>query len=75
MIDLSVSHISISIDRERVLVLQEFPNDGRPLPMDRLLSVIRTHLPQIPAPGDREHLLLDCDIQRENVAIGRGTAA
>ena len=75
MIDLSVSHISISIDRERVLVLQEFPSDGRPLPMDRLLSVIRTHLQQIPAPGDREHLLLDCDLQSENVAIGRGTAA
>jgi UDP-GlcNAc:undecaprenyl-phosphate/decaprenyl-phosphate GlcNAc-1-phosphate transferase len=74
-IDLSVSHISISIDRERVLVLQEFPGDGRPLPMDRLLSVIRTHLQQIPPPGDREHLLLNCDLESENVAIGRSTAA
>jgi len=75
MIDLSVSHVSLSIDRERVLVLQEFPGDGRPLPMDRLLSVIRTHLQQIPAPAGREHLLLNCELESENVAIRRETAA
>ena len=75
LVDLSVAHVSISIDRERALVLQEFPGDGRPLPMDRLLAVIRTHLQQIPAPAAREHVLLNCDVESQRVVVGRATAA
>ena len=75
LIDLSASHVSIAIDRERVLVLQELPGDGRPLPVDRLLSVIRIHLQHSPANGVRDHLLIKRDLESQNVALGSGTAA
>lgn len=75
LVDLSASHVGVAIDRERVLVLQEFPTHGRPLLMDRLLSVIRTHLHQIPASSAREHLLLDCDLEAKGVQFGRSTTA
>jgi UDP-GlcNAc:undecaprenyl-phosphate GlcNAc-1-phosphate transferase len=75
LVDLSASQVGVAIDRERVLVLQEFPADGRPLLIDRLLSVIRTHLQQVPAPAAREHLLLDCDLETKSAQFGRSTMA
>jgi UDP-GlcNAc:undecaprenyl-phosphate GlcNAc-1-phosphate transferase len=75
ILDLSAEPISIPIDGDRVLVLHDMPRDGRPLPMDRLISVIRTHLEQIPVPSDAEPMVLTCELAPREIAMSQETVA
>jgi UDP-GlcNAc:undecaprenyl-phosphate GlcNAc-1-phosphate transferase len=75
LLDLSIAHVSFPIDRDRVITLQEFSGDGRPLLMDRLSSIIRTHLQTGAIPAVKDHLLFANDRETENVVEGQGTAA
>lgn len=74
-LDLSVEQISIPLDRDRVLVLHDMPRDGRPLPMNRLISVIRTHLQQIPVPAEAPSLVLNCQLEPRQIAMSQEKVA
>lgn len=75
LISIAATHVSIAIDRNRVLVLEELPSDGRALPIDKLLSVIRTHFQLSTAKTDVDRVVLTCNLDTETLALGRSTAA